>query len=423
MTGSSHRAPLATGLGDRRGGGARPASLRNHNLSLLARMIVHANEPPSRTELATITGLTRPTVTRLIDQLVGFGVVRELSPKTPLRAGRPAVPIVAAARSYVAIGLEVNVDFLRACLVDLTGRIIAERFDDAEPSDAGPEVTLARLGTMAEALATTARSEQMTLTGIGCAVPGLITRDSGRILSAAQLGWHDVDPRPLLGLNRHTAQVPIRFGNEASLAALLESALRSGRHDARPGSFVFVSGHVGVGGAVVRRGEIDNGERGWAGEIGHITVDPEGPLCACGARGCLERYAGKRAIMEAAGLAPDASFDLLIDALDDGEALAVAAVGRAGRALGISLAACVNLLDIGEVVLGGEFCALAPHLQPYVDAELADRVLTSHWAPVVVSPGVAGLRPAAVGAAWQMLDDLLADPGRWVAADREDAIS
>ncbi len=112
------------------------------------------------------------------------------------------------------------------------------------------------------------------------------------------------------------------------------------------------------------------GRHGWAGEIGHVTVDPSGPACACGSTGCLEQYAGRRALVEAAGLAPTAGTAELIAAVESADPAAVAAVDRAAWGLGTALGAVVNLVDVPVIVLGGHLRELAGLLQPRVEAIL-----------------------------------------------------
>ncbi|HEY0696588.1 MAG TPA: ROK family protein, partial [Micromonospora sp.] len=229
----------------------------------------------------------------------------------------------------------------------------------------------------------------------------------------------DVDVPGLLADAPPLADLPsLTVDNEANLAALGElTAAPPGA----PTSVVYVSGEVGIGAGIVLDGALFRGVRGWSGELGHVCVRPDGPPCRCGAQGCLECYAGQDALLDAAGLAaeggaPDTLLDRLVALARNGAPDTVGALDRAGTALGVALAAVVNLLDVQTVVLGGTYAALAPWLLPPVTAELDRRVLTAAWSPVVVRPSVLGPDAAVVGAAGSVVRAVLDRPGRWLGA-------
>ncbi len=189
-----------------------------------------------------------------------------------------------------------------------------------------------------------------------------------------------------------------RLANEGNLAARAESHARGG------GSFVYVSGEIGIGGALVLDGRLFPGRRGWSGEIGHILVDGVG----------LEEQAGQDAMLRNAGLDPGARLEALVAALDAGDARALASVTQAGRALGVALAAAVNVVDVGEVVLGGTFGLLYDYVRDEVQAQLDASVVFAPWAPLTVSQARAGAYPAMTGAALAVLGTVLADPASWL---------
>jgi len=393
--------------------GARQESLRRHNLALLAAMIVRSPTPPSRSDLAAATGLTRPTVTRLIDQMIGAGMAVEETPVTSIKAGRPAVPLAPAPRTYAAIGLELNIDYLEACFVDLTGEIIVERMREWDlRGNENPREVLGHLGAMASQLGDQAVASGLQLAGIGFALPGLVTTDSGRLLAAPNLGWLDLDPLELLHLTGAACTVPAYVGNEASLAARAECAARA-RRDGRQPSFLYVSGHVGIGSALIRGGRAIEGAHGWGGELGHMCIYPSGHQCVCGARGCLECYAGMDALKASAGMQPAQTLGHLFAALDRHEHQAGEAVHQAGTALGIALSNAINLLDIDEVVFGNAYLRLLPYLRPHIEHELHNRLVAARWLTPTVTTATAGERIAAAGAAWTALNALVASPERW----------
>jgi predicted NBD/HSP70 family sugar kinase len=177
---------------------------------------------------------------------------------------------------------------------------------------------------------------------------------------------------------------------------------------------VHLSGEAGIGGAVVVGGAPLGGRHGWGGEIGHVTVDPAGPGCSCGSTGCLEQYAGKPAVLAAAGLAPDVPMSELADRARRGEPAALAALDRAAWALGCALADVVNVVDVPVIVLGGHLRDVAALVAPRVEATLRRRVLSARWLPPTLQQAPATVAPGALGGAYLELGKVIADPARWL---------
>jgi predicted NBD/HSP70 family sugar kinase len=394
---------------DTSGAASRQHTLRERNLRLVARAVYDAADsgaattPPSRADVAAATGLTRATVSTLVDRLVAARLVAELAPAPAQRAGRPAVPLVPAPRTVVGLGLEVNVDYLGVRVLDLAGDVVAEHVERGAFHDADPGRTLGSLGALATDAVARVEAEGMRVAGARLALPGLVDARTGELEVAPNLGWSSLDPVPHLGLD-----LPVRVANEAKLAALAELA------GDVPDSFLYVSGDVGIGAAIVVDRALFLAERGWNGEVGHVVVDPAGPRCTCGAHGCLEQYAGKEAVLRAAGLASDAAVGDLVTRLQGDDDVARAAVVRAGQALGSALADFVNLTGVSTVVLGGVYTELLPWLAAEVDAGLTERVLAAPFAAPDVRAAGAGKFAALTGGAREVLRDVVADPASWV---------
>jgi predicted NBD/HSP70 family sugar kinase len=375
---------------------ARQASIRNANLALLYGLILDAPAPLSRAALAAATGVTRATASALADALLEAGLVAEVSPPPATGAGRPAAGLVPAAEGPAGLGLEINVDYLAACVVDLTGAVRATVISHGDQRGREVAEVLGDLATLAREAEAEAG---LTVAGATIAVPGLVEAPHGRVRRAPNLVWQDVEiGAELRRLLPDTPFEPV-IGNEADFAALAEAhgAPDGAADDAdgRPGvltDFLYVSGEIGVGAGVILDRELFRGARGWAGEIGHVTVEPEGAPCRCGARGCLETVAGLEALRR------------------DGPEAAASALGRAASA-------AVNLLDLPAVVLGGayalpEFAALVPG----VEKALAEHVVSARWAPVAVHVSRRGTAAAVTGAATAVIRRVHADPAAWMAA-------
>ncbi|WBB66767.1 ROK family protein [Micromonospora sp. WMMD812] len=412
--------PTAASPASAAAGAVRQGSLRELNLAVVLGRIAVADRPPSRADLAAETGLTRATVSAVVEDLITGRLVTEAEPAPRAGAGRPARGLVLAGDGPAGLGLEVNVDYLAACVVDLAGRVRHHTVHRADLRPVAPADTLARLVELAGRARADAAARGLTLAGAALAVPGLVD-DAGLVRLAPNLGWRDVPVRALLAghpplTERVDGVPPLVVDNEANLAALGE--LHAG--PTGPASFLHISGEVGIGAGIVLDGSLFRGARGWSGEIGHIPVSPEGRPCRCGGRGCLEQYAGQEAILAAAGLAgadlpADTAAARLAELAEAGTADALRALHDAGTALGVAVAGVVNLLDLDTVVLGGGYAPLTPWLRPPVLAEIGRRVLTAAWSPVTVRPAVLGADAAAVGAAGSVVRRIIARPAGWLA--------
>lgn len=389
--------------------GARQSTLRESNLSLVARTVCASPAPLSRAGVAARTSMTRSTVSRLVDDLVAGGVLAELEPPAVTGPGRPAIPLVPSS-GLVALGLQVNASYLAARLVDLRGRVVAEHVEYDDLVGCDPRSTLGRLGAMSKQVLGQAQGAR--LVGAGLALPGIVSSGSGRLLLAPNLGWSDLEPAAFLD-DEAVGGTPLRIGNEADLAARTVAQVAPGR-PGRLADFIYLSGEIGIGGAAVVDGQVMSGRHGWAGEVGHVCVDPDGPPCRCGSTGCLEQYAGRQALVAAAGLAPDATPAELAERLRSGDSRAKTAVASAAWALGIALAGVVNVLDIPAIVLGGHLGQISELLRPDLEQQLRRRVLSARWVALTIEPADGDPAPGATGAAQLELTAVLANPAKWV---------
>ena len=292
-------APGGQGPGAAGAASARQSTLRTANLALVARRVLSSPEPVSRADVAAATGMTRSTASRLADDLVAAGILAELDPAPATGPGRPAVPLAPPRGTFMALGLEVNAVHMAVRAIDLSGQVLAEHvvvddFAGSDPAEVLPR--LAALTTDVLALDAVRRARKV---GVALALPGLVYHD--RLLRAPNLAWRDLAPAPLLADALAPDSLDLHLGNEASFGALTAGRTRPAGPYSTP-SCIYLSGEIGIGAALVREGRLVEGDHGFAGEIGHIQVDPDGPECTCGNRGCLERYAGRRLILAAAGL-------------------------------------------------------------------------------------------------------------------------
>ncbi|WCH96150.1 ROK family transcriptional regulator [Streptomyces moderatus] len=372
--------------------------MRRRNLASVMHT-VSAEGPLSRAAVASRIGLTRAAVSTLVDELIRSGLLEELGPERPGRVGRPGSALAVSGHGPAGIGSEIGVDHLAVCAVDLRGEVRARavRHGANRGRAAGPVIE--ELDALVRQVVAEAEREGLWPAGLAVAVPGLVARDTRTVVRAPNLDWRDTDLAELL-----PTDFPLTVGNEADFGALAELWLGDGT----PRDFLHVSAEIGIGAAVVVDGGLLRGTRGFAGELGHVPVEPYGPECPCGGRGCLEQYAGEEAVLRAAGLEPgEDRVGLLATRAAEGDEDVRRALRDAGTALGIALTGAVNLLDPESVVLGGALAGLAPWLLPSLEAELARRT-AGPACPVSVSR--LGPEGPLLGAAHSVVRGVLDDP-------------
>jgi predicted NBD/HSP70 family sugar kinase len=402
-------------------GAARQQSLRDHNLSVVLRQVADAAGPVSRADVAATTGLTRSTVSSLVETLVAARLVEEVGPGPRTGAGRPANGLVLAGTRVAGLGLELNVDYLAACVLDLSGRVRHREVLPRDQRGSTPARAVSALSGLARRALASAEREGLTVCGVTVALPGLVHAPDGPLRLAPNLGWRDVDVVDLLRREPALQGQPalaVSVDNEANLAALGELSMGGTGAGGHPQSFLYVSGEIGVGAGLVLDGRIFAGTHGWGGEIGHLPVDPDGPQCSCGSRGCLEQVAGQEAILRRSGLPilPGTSLagrraaDRLVGAARSGDPRLLSALEDAGRALGLAVSAVVNVVDVDTVVLGGLYAELADWIVPAVSVEVARRVLAHAWSPVTVRVSSLGGDAAVLGAAASVVRNVVEHP-------------
>lgn len=398
--------------------GAGPAgqqSIRRQNLALVLQEVVE-NGARSRAGIAEAVGLSRSTVSSLVGELIERGFLLERDLERDGAVGRPGRLVALSDTTVVALGLEINVDYLAACVLDLAGNVRYEQFMRHENRKMPVGAVLDALADLAGRALESVEREGLQPVGTTLAVPGLVDYSSGLLLMAPNLGWGKMSLEEELGRRLGRPHHYVSVENEANLAALGELWIGQGQ---KWGDFIRISGETGVGGALVVDGGLMRFGSGLGGELGHVTVDPEGPECSCGSRGCLEQLVGQEALLRAAGLEatvgtsialPDGGISLIVRSAGRGDPKTLAALTEAGRALGLACAAAVNIVAPNTVVLGGIYAPLFPWLQGPLRAELEKRAFLTRHSEVAIVRSDLGPLAAVRGAATLALKAVCADP-------------
>lgn len=380
-------------------------AVRRRNLSAVLD-IVHRHGGVTRADLTRALGLNRSTIGDLVSVLAEHGWVDERDDVPRSGVGRPS-PRVAPRDDRVVAAINPELDAIDVALVSLGGSIVARR---RVPVDSVPSVadTVALTTQTLRELA--AEHPGVSVLAAGVAVPGLVRRRDGHVRLAPHLGWRE---EPLAALLAESLGVPVAASNDAHLGCRAEQTFGAG-----VGSRALLylnGGPSGIGGGLVVDGRPMDGAAGYAGEIGHLGVDPVGPQCACGARGCLEVLVSREALVSTVGLShPDD------DALELALVAAIAAepdtgpvhseVARQLQWLAIALRGAVNLLNPERIVLGGHLAALWRAASAAQRSSLLTGALPASAADVRIEPAALGSHRLLIGAAELAWDGLIADP-------------
>jgi len=349
----------------------------------------------SRSDLARLTGLSRTTVGSLVADLQARGlVVEEVDGERQPGRGRPPVFLRLDRSAGVAVGIDFDHDRVRVALADLSSTVLGEDCAEIDVDHSAADAIDAAVE-MIEALRSDADIEAGELVGAGVGLPGPIDRRTGTVGSATILpGWARKSPRDMLserlGLN-------VEVDNDANLGALAEVSFGAGRGLT---DVIYVRLGSGVGAGLVIGGRIHHGAAGLAGEIGHVQVNPDGVVCRCGNRGCLETVAAEGAIR--ALLHPAQGHEVsrreVLDLVAAQDLGATRVVNDAGRAIGRVLADLCNAVNPDAIVVGGE---LGEAGEPLVEGirDAIDRYALPGAAQVVqVVHGELGERAEVLGA-------------------------
>ena len=394
---------------------ANQRAVRRHNLGVVLRHVAD-HGPRSRATIALETGLNKTTVSSLVTELIGLDLLVERGLEQRGTVGRPGQVVELSGSGVVALGLEINVDYLAVRALDLTGAERHRSLDVRDNRRVQVDEVLDRLGALAGAALEAVHDEGLRPVGATVALPGLVDAAGGALLVAPNLGWTGVPVVDELHERLSGPPFPLAADNEANLAALAElwEGTARGLSDV-----LYVSGEIGVGAGIIVRGELFRGAQGFGGEFGHMTIVPGGKPCACGSRGCLETLVGLEALLETAGLEGSAATTTtgsgepvaeLAARARMGDEQALAALREAGHWLGIGIASASNLLNFQAVVLGGFFAQLATWLASPIARELDAHVLASDWGVPRLLPSTLGPEAAVRGAAALSLRRVLADP-------------
>ncbi|WP_164775150.1 ROK family protein [Nocardioides pantholopis] len=374
--------------------GAVPATaegLRRQNTALVLGAL-RRHGPATRAELAGLTGLAKATVGVIVPALAQAGAVVEEETRGGSR-GRPGRPVALAGERFVGLGLELNVDYVAAVVLDLAG---ATRWSVSRP--ATPDTAADLLVDLAREAAEAFAGPRWLLAGATVAVPGLVRGDDRTVAWAPNVAVAGPVLADRVAAVLGDGAVPVGVSNDANCAAYAEA-----HHGAAVGvaHALYLTGTVGIGAGIVDRGELVRGATGFAGEVGHMPVGDPAARCGCGRRGCWEASIGLRAVLEQLGMVELGSPLRTAEAVAarSGEPAVRAVLGRVGHDLGLGIAMLAGVLDPAVVVLGGYFVPLGDLVLEPARRTLDERLASAAQHRPELRPSVLGIQAAALGAA------------------------
>lgn len=389
--------------------GVRSETLRRSNLSSILATL-RAASSVTRSELVETTGLTRSAVGSLIGELVEHGLAAETGAQHDGHRGRPSAMAELDGATCAALSFEIGVDGVAAAVVNLRGEVI----DDARASRTrGPVSVEAKVDDLVSLANLIGYSDGLVgdrqVIGIGVAVAGTVTSDGQTVVMAPNLQWSDVPLADLVSA-RFGDGVAVTIGNDADVGALAEHRFGAGKGAS---NMMYVGGEIGIGGGLIVDGARVHGRSGFAGEVGHMPVNPSGDVCGCGSVGCWETEVGERALLRRAGLDEDGgdpAVQRLLLAAEHGDPAALDAMAEHGGWVAIGLACLINIFDPEVVIMGGMFNDLWRHIDDVVTSDLARTSFGGRLRPGVVVAGLLGNSARLIGAAELAYQPLLDNP-------------
>lgn len=356
-------------------------------------------------------GLTRAAVTLIVNDLLECGVIQEAEIRSA-PSGRPPVTLeINPARGLVG-AIDMGATHMSIAIADFTARILQE-VDFPFDIKNGPEICLAEANQNLGKLMAAQGLSLSDLTAIGIGVPGPVITEAGMVVAPPIMpGW---DRYPIRATLEKMWGCPVTLNNDAELGALGEWAYGAGRGEK---NIAYIKVGSGIGAGLILNQQIYGGTTGAAGEIGHLTIDENGPLCNCGNHGCLEAFAGghaiaqqgqelvksgKRTLLSAIPLEKITAHEVA-EAARRGDLPSQEILRRAGTFIGIAIAGLINLFNPSIVIIGGGVAQVGDVLTAPIRQAVRERAMRASEQSVRITTGMLGRRSLLIGATVQALN-------------------
>ncbi|MCG2799201.1 MAG: ROK family transcriptional regulator [Cellulomonas sp.] len=344
----------------------------------------------TQVELAGATGLSEATVSTIVKELVGAGLV---DVRSTVRTGRRAQLVTLARRVGLAAGVHIGLRHMRVVLGDVSHDVVAEQLLPL-PAQHRVDTTLDRAALLLMDMLDQVGASLEEVLGIGVGLPAPVDSATGMVsVKGIMRGWDEVAVAHVL--SKRLAR-PVFVDNDANLGALAESTLGASREYQ---DSIYVRASYGTGAGIVLGGRVHRGFAGTAGEIGHVQVDPSGRICLCGSRGCLDTVVGSQALLEPLRASHGAlALRDVIAAANEGDPGCRQVIADAGATIGAVVAGLGVAVNPQCIVVGGELAETGEVLMGPLREAIRRRVLLNQIAPLEVFPAELGERAEVTGA-------------------------
>ncbi|GAA1957911.1 ROK family protein [Microbacterium deminutum] len=392
-------------------------NMRRSNLALILAELIR--EPRTRAQLASDIEMTKGAVGSLVNELMDRGLVQLSAASSSGGVGRPGQVAMPVGERVHSVGLSFSPPYVIGTSVDLTGRVIAREHATLVQRHTAPDELMEITRAIVERLDERARviSPRSLLAGVAVGVPDLIDPRAGIVRRSPTVGLTDYPLTAVLRATLDGITDNVNIDNDANYGAIAEGRRRG---PAGGANLLYLTGSTAMGGGILVDGSPFRGSAGFAGEVGHMLVNPEGKLCVCGSIGCWESEIGLNAFLALAADPEDPVRDSSIDGdervaaivqrAEAGEPRALQAIQHVGRYLGLGLSSLINIFNPDTVIVGGYFIRLFPFLEQQVLRIVHQRVLSERLVACQILRSDLDMYAGAIGAATSIIDELMADP-------------
>jgi N-acetylglucosamine repressor len=372
--------------------------VKKMNQQVLLNEIV-SSSPISRASLSEITGLNKSTVSSQISTLMEKNLIFEIG-QGQSSGGRKPVMLVFNKNAGYSIGIDIGVHDLNAILTDLKGNIVLEDYKQLDNPSA--ETIIELVVSMIKTMISRMPESPYGLIGIGLGVPGLVNKEQ-QIVLAPNLNWnHDIDLKKEI---EQEFNVPVFVENEANAGAHGEKEFGAAKNY---GNLVFVSVGTGIGTGIIINNELYRGVGGFAGEMGHLTIDQNGPKCRCGNKGCWELYASEKALLK---FLPQhlqkITHQEIIDLANGNDPEILSGLQSFGHYLGIGLTNVINTFNPQAVVIRSDIIEALPIVLNSLRNSISSRIIAQLTSSYDLLLSSLGKNATALGASSLVIEHFL----------------
>lgn len=327
--------------------------------------------PISRAAVASQTGLNKGTVSSLVNDLLEDHLIFESGPGESSGGRRPVMLLFNGTAGYT-IGIDLGVNYLLGILSDLEGNVVSQK--EARYKKMSYEAIEAKLFETIDELMAAAPESPHGIVGIGVGVPGIVDK-GGEILLAPNLNWKNLNLKNVL---EEKYELPVIIENEANAGAYGEKKFGAGKECE---NIIYVSAGIGIGVGLILNGSLYKGANGFSGEMGHMTIQVDGPKCRCGNQGCWELFASEQALIDRAekmGIFPEqADFDLsdLLKLAEQGDEQTIKLFEQTGDYLGVGINNIINTFNPQQVIIGNRMATSKEWLEKSLTNRVANQAL------------------------------------------------